>query len=232
MAQHSKFPFPTTSEHTTILGRNGSGKTQCGMWLASHMPFDERPLILVDHKGEAMFNEVDAEDWNVTDPPPVLPGVYHVRCKPHIDDEALEIFLWGVHARGKTCLLFDEAYMVAKFKSLDTILMQGRSKEIQCTMLSQRPSWLSRFAFSESSHFVAYHMHDRRDQKTIREFFNHYDEQKLPDFHAQWYEVKRDKKHLLIPVSDADNIITRFKMRLDEMKQSKNGLPTTQSKFF
>lgn len=192
------------------------------MWLASHMPFDERPLILVDHKGEDMFNQVGAEDWNVADAPPGLPGVYHLRCKPHYDDDALETFLLGVHARGKTCLLFDEAYMVAKFNSLDTILMQGRSKEIQCTMLSQRPAWLSRFAFSESSHFIGYHMHDRRDQKTIREFFNRYTEEKLPDYHAQWYDVKRDKNYLLQPVPSADNIISRFKTRLDIMKQSKS----------
>lgn len=218
----SGFPFPSPSEHTTILGRNGSGKTQGGLWLWSHSDFDERPHIFVNIKEEEMFERCGAKTVSLHDDPPHLPGVYQIRPKPVIDDDALESYLWKIHSGTRKALFFDEGATVARFPSVDAILMQGRSKQISITMVSQRPVMISRWAFSEASHIIAYHLHDRRDQKTTREFFNNYKEAPLPDYHAQWYEVKKNKNHILHPVPDTDSIIARFQERLAEMQPKKS----------
>ncbi len=219
MANH-EFEFPKTSQHTTIIGRNGSGKTQAGAFLLSEANFDEMPYIIVDYKGDELLNSITAEPINIHNEPPEKPGVYIMHPLPH-EDEELEVFLWKVHARGRIGLYFDEGFMVAKLKSLETILMQGRSKEIPCFILSQRPSWMSRYAFSEASHFAVFHLNDRRDQKKVQEFFNNYTEERQPEYHAQWYDVSRDANFILRPVPSADIIRDRFILRLDELRKSK-----------
>lgn len=212
------FSFPGQKEHTTIIGRTGSGKTQCGAWLLSHAPFDEMPYIIIDYKGDELLNSVGATPIGIHAEPPSMPGLYIVHVMPD-EDDALDAFLWKIHARGYTGLYFDEGFMVAKLKSLEAILMQGRSKHIPCFILSQRPSWMSRYAFSEASHFVVFHLNDRRDQMKVKEFFRNYHEGRMEKYHAQWYNVNHDCNFILQPVPDADRIRERFTDRLDEMRE-------------
>lgn len=212
-----KFDFPDLDQHTTIIGRNGSGKTVVGAWLLSHAPFDQMPYVLVDHKGDALINSIGAKEVSIYNEPPEAPGLYITHPLPD-EDEALNDFLWKVHARGQTGMYFDEGFMVAKLKALEAILMQGRSKHIPCFVLSQRPSWMSRYAFSEASHFVVFHLNDRRDQMKVKEFFRNYNEGRLPAYHAQWYNVNQDENFVLPPVPGSVNILERFHERLEEMK--------------
>lgn len=233
MSQQINFPFPAVSEHTTIMGRNGSGKTQGGVWLASHAPFDIQPLIFVDSKGDELINRLGAVHLSLDSAPPHDPGLYIIKPRPRIDDDVLNAFLWKVHAKERTCLFFDEGYVVSDLDALDTILMQGRSKHIQVTLLCQRPSWISRFAFSEASHYIAYDMHDQRDQKVVKQFFRNYDPVGLPEFHAQWYDVKKNKNYILKPVPTADIIIDRYKSRVAEIEARKReNRKTVFNRFF
>lgn len=212
------FSFPSPSQHTTIIGRTGSGKTQCGAWLLSHANFDDQPYILVDYKGDDLLNAIGAEPISIYADPPEKPGLYITYPLPH-EEEVLNQFLWKVHARGQTGLYFDEGFMVAKLKALESILMQGRSKQIPCYILTQRPSWISRYAFSEASHFVVFHLNDRRDRQKVQEFFGNYNETRLQKYNAQWYNVNHDCNFILRPVPGADKIRERFADRLNEMRE-------------
>ncbi len=215
------FSFPTPSQHTTIIGRTGSGKTQAGAWLLSEANFDEMPYIIIDYKGDELLNSIGAIPHSLDADPPTQAGLYIVYPLPD-DDETLNTFLWKVHAKGNTGLYFDEGFMVAKLKSLEAILMQGRSKHIPCYILSQRPSWMSRYAFSEASHFMVFHLNDRRDQMKVKEFFRNYNEGRMNKFHSQWYNVNNDRNFILRPVPSADNIRNRFNERLTEMRERNN----------
>lgn len=215
------FNFPSTSEHTTIIGRTGSGKTQAGAWLLSHAPFDQMPYIIVDYKGDALLNSVGATPIGVSAAPPEKPGLYIVHVLPDQNEE-MDVFLWKIWQNGHTGIYFDEGFMVAKLKSLEAILMQGRSKHIPVFILSQRPAWMNRYAFSEASHFVVFHLNDRRDQKKVLEFFGDYSEDAPAEYHSQWYSVNHNSNFILQPVSDADTIRERFTKRLDEMNRQSN----------
>ena len=216
------FPFPKVSEHTTIIGRTGSGKTQCGAWLLSHAPFDEMPYIIFDFKGDQLLNSVKAKPISIYDAPPEKPGLYIVHILPH-EIEVVNDFLWKIHrGGGNTGLYFDEGFMVAKCKALEAVLMQGRSMQMPCYILSQRPSWISRYAFSEASHFVVFHLNDRRDRVKVKEFYEEYREDRKEKYHAQWYDVNNDSNFILQPVPCADTIRERFIERLDEIRDTRN----------
>lgn len=217
----ANFRFPEPGQHTTIIGRTGSGKTQAGAWLLSHAGFDEMPHIIVDYKGDALLNSVGASHHSINDEPPEKPGLYIVKPLPH-EEDAVESFLWKTWRKGRAGLFFDEGFIVARSKALETILMQGRSLELSCYICTQRPSWISRYAFSEASHFAVFHLNDRRDRVKVKEFFENYNEGRMPEYHAQWYDVNHDSNFILQPVPDADNIRNRFIERLDEMRDHAN----------
>lgn len=217
----TEFSFPEPDQHTTIIGRNGSGKTQCGAFLLSQTNFTEMPYIIVDYKGDQLLRNIGATPISLHAEPPEKPGLYIVHPMPH-EDESMGDFLWKVHAQENTGLYFDEGYMVAKQKALEAILMQGRSKHIPCTILSQRPAWMNRYAFSEASHFVVFHLNDRRDRMKVKEFFGRYNEGRMEKYHAQWYNVNQDSNFILQPVPDADTIRESFAEQLSNMREYKN----------
>lgn len=218
MADHPDFSFPDTSHHTTIIGRTGSGKSVVGMWVVSHAPFDQMPYILIDFKGDELMNSVGATPISVHSKAPTKPGLYIMR--PNLDEvDDLDVFLKGVYVNGNTGLFFDEGFVVAKLKTLESIYMQGRAKNIPVFTLTQRPSWISRYAFSEASHFVVGHINDDRDQEKVLHFFRHYNEERGEKYHFQWYNVNDDAKYLLPPVPSPDSIRERFTSRLDEMRE-------------
>lgn len=213
-----EFAFPKTSHHTTVIGRTGSGKTIAGAWVLSHAPFDDMPYIIVDFKGDEFLNTLGAMPISHAADPPDKPGLYIMRLKStDIDD--LEHFLWKVHAQGRTGLFFDEGFVVAKSKALENIYMQGRSKDIPVFTLTQRPAWISRYAFSEASHFLVGDLNDDRDQEKVEHFFRDYNPDRPKKYHFQWYDVNEDLNFHLHPVPHPDTIRERITERLDVMRE-------------
>lgn len=208
------FLFPSPDQHTTIVGRTGSGKTQLGTWLLSESDIDRRPHIVVDFKRDALVNSLPHVERISYKDNVKHAGIYIAHFLPHERDE-LEAFYLNMWHRENVHIHTDEIYMVGKNnRAFNSIMMQGRSKNISTTNLSQRPVECTRFIFSEASHIAVFHLNDVRDQKTVEGFFPDDLSLVLPEFHSRWYDIKRNKIFRLRPVPNEDSIRERFAERL------------------
>jgi hypothetical protein len=201
-----------------IVGRTGSGKTFMGLYILSEMPIDEMPWIIIDYKGDSSIAQIPFAHQISLGEIPVVPGVYIVRPL-HTQDEEIDTFLMEVWRRENIGLYIDEGVMLAKSDALDTILIQGRSKNIPVIMLTQRPVGISRFAFSESQYFVIFPNHDKREQKTISEIAplfqdRNSDDANLPQYHSHYYDVIQRKLERLSPVPPLKTIMKTFYRKL------------------
>jgi hypothetical protein len=209
-----EFRFPRPDEHVTAVGRTGSGKTQLGAWLISESDLESRPHVVVDYKHDEFMHSLPEIRKIRHDEAIKQPGLYMVSFLPHEQDEMTD-FYWRMWHRGNVHLHTDEIYSVGKnCKPFNSIMVQGRSKNISTTNLTQRPVECARFIFSEASHIITFHLNDVRDQKTVEGFFPDDLSVVLPEFHSRWYDIKRNKIFRLRPVPDADIIRQRFSERL------------------
>lgn len=215
------FTLPKSDQHVSIIGRTGSGKTQQGAWLLSHSDFDKRPHIIIDYKGDDLLNSIKGIRESSMEKPPDEAGLYITHILPG-QDELVESYLWQVWQRNNMCVYIDEAYMIDKYsKSFNALMTQGRSKNINVINLTQRPSQCSRFVFSEASHVSVFKLIDKRDQKTAESFVPIDLENKLPEYHSYWYNVKDDATFLMQPVPNRDIILSTFESRLAELAKNK-----------
>lgn len=211
------FVLPSIKQRTLIVGRTGSGKTQFGSWMLSKAAFDKQPYIIIDYKGDDLLGQIDrAKEIGYKDTVK-HPGLYYLKAMPGTDAE-MTAFLWSVWKRGKTGLFFDEGYMVPNTQALQAVLTQGRSLRIPVIMLSQRPVWLSRFAFSEADYFAFFHLNDERDEATVKGLTPRNDvwdfRTRVPKYHSRWFDVGEDFSAFISPVPDADTILNDFNERL------------------
>ena len=209
-----EFRLPRSDEHTTVVGRTGSGKTILGAWLLSEGDLETRPHVFVDFKHDDFMHSVREVRHLSPKERIKQPGLYMRSFLPH-EQDAMQSFYWDMWHRGDVHLHTDEIYSVGKnCKAFNSIMMQGRSKNISTTNLTQRPVECTRFIFSEASHIDVFHLNDERDQKTVEGFFPDDLSIVLPEFHSRWYDIKRNRIFRLRPVPDENNIRERFSERL------------------
>src|SRR5262249_3098433 len=103
--------LPEDDEHTAIVGRNGSGKTQLGAWLLSKKDLRRDPWVIMDFKGEDIFNRLENTREIGFKEVPQKPGLYILRSAPHLQNET-EDWLWQLWERENAGLLVDEGYML------------------------------------------------------------------------------------------------------------------------
>lgn len=222
------FAFPALDEHTTIVGRNGCGKTQLGCMLLAKRDLRKERWIALDFKGDELLNSIDNAQFIDGSKIPKHPGLYIKQFRRSGADE-INNFLWNIWDHEDTGLYIDEGYMVPQgddgaYKGL---LTTGRSKRTPVITISQRPVRISRFAFSEVSHVAVFALNDRRDWKTLDEvlpdgFTEWLPEQygeKLPKYHSRWYSVKTDGRYIVEPVPEADEIIEMINSQLERKKR-------------
>src|ERR1700677_1297943 len=130
--------LPSTEDRTLIIGRTGTGKTFAGLFLLSEMPIDEQPWVIIDFKGDKNIARIPFVHPISLGEIPVVPGLYVVRPHPNQTEE-MESFLTAIWEHENIGLYIDEGFMLAKSNALDTILIQGRSKNVPVIMLTQRP---------------------------------------------------------------------------------------------
>jgi len=216
------FRLPDDTQHLAIIGRNGSGKTQAALWHLSKRSFDLRPWIIVDFKRDVHIAAISGAEEIAPGIIPDKPGIYVVRPNAS-NPQPLGETLSAAYERGNVGLWFDEGFMVGKDKKVEAVfedlLTQGRSKRIPLIVLVQRPVWVSRFVFSESSFFQLFHLQDKRDVQTVSAVIPEDAIERLPEFHSLWYDVSRDERVYLAPVPGEDEILASIESRLAEMRE-------------
>jgi hypothetical protein len=222
-----KINLPKTSEHISIVGSTGSGKTVAAAWHLSHANFDVMPWVVLNYKGDELIEQLNTTLIDYSDIPPVgkkwSPGIYELQPLPG-EEDSVDEFLQHVWERGNCGVWVDEGYMLKGSKWANALLTQGRSKRNPLITLSQRPVWLSRFVFSESSFFQVFRLTDKRDRETVQSFMPERAMHKLPEFYSWYFDVKKNKLAALKPTPPPEIIVERINTRLDAMKPSRQYL--------
>lgn len=217
------FSLPADDEHTLIVGRNGTGKTQFGFWLMSQQNLTAKPWYALDFKGEQMMAQIPRARFITEKETPKEPGLYILQAQPfEDDDEHIENWLRKVWSQDYRGVFIDEGYMLPEFRKggYAAMLTQGRSKRISVITLSQRPVRINRAALSEASHVIAFDLNDKRDQKSLEEVVpTGFMKETLPKWHSRWYSVKKDLIWSVKPVPSADEILETINSQLPPIKR-------------
>lgn len=179
------------------------------------MNFDKQPWFIIDIKEDPTLAEIEDAvtiDVNIKKLP-TQPGLYITHPLPH-EKEAMESFMWKIWQRGKAGLYVDESYLVPDGDALRALLVTGRSKKIPMIMVSQRPVQVPRHVFSEADFYAIFHLNDKRDKKTVNEFYPGDLDVDLPKHHSHWYQVGENLDFTLAPIPDRQAVLERFKHRL------------------
>lgn len=230
------FRLPSNDEHTAVVGRTGSGKTQLGIYLLGKQNLKRDVWYVLDYKGDDLIAAIDRArhiDFHET---PDAPGLYVLHSRPD-QSENTENWLWKVWEKERAGLYVDEGYMVPDIGAYQAILTQGRSKRIPMINLSQRPVAINRFVFSEAAHIVVFDLNDDRDEKTVSGFTprgfmdwmpdgieaqtDQFDQKRrlLPKFHSRWWNVKDREGFLLQPVPGQDELIETINSQLEPKRR-------------
>lgn len=211
--------LPGNSHRLIEIGRTGTGKTQAGTWHLSVKNLRRDPWLVWNTKGDELLNEIakmpGSNEIKFSDKI-TKPGLYFIRPKPHeMKSEECEQFLWNIHKRGHTGMMFDEGYMMDKYsKALNAIYTQGRSLKIPTITCTQRPAWLSPFALSEADFFQVFHLNRKGDQKTVEDYVPADLTRRLPDFHSLWYDVGTNTVSEFSPVPARERILENFEAQM------------------
>jgi DNA helicase HerA-like ATPase len=210
-----EWTLPKIDERTLILGSTGSGKTTLGVWLLSQAPFHIMPYVIIDYKRDGLIAGIDRKQKIGLKDIPKEPGLYHLVPNPVSDDEAVDKWLYGIWRRQNVGLYIDEALRIPTKKSgaFETILTQGRSLHIPVISLSQRPVDLTRYAFSEANHVVAFRLTDRRDRESVSKYVPIDRDYSVARYHSLWYDVANDQTWRMPPINE-NGILERFHNRL------------------
>lgn len=214
------FKLPADDEHAAVVGRNGSGKTMLGAFLLSMQDLKSKTWLVLDYKGEEIFQSLaNVRHIGFSDVPDE-PGLYVLSSRPDLET-ATENWLWRIWDHERVGLFVDEGYMLPQLQkgAFQAILTQGRSKRIPVVTLTQRPVRVSPFAFSEASHVAVFDLNAKADRKTVEDRTGEgfmtwrppeFPQERLPRFHARWYAVKSDTRYIIKPVPEAKEIIKRI----------------------
>jgi hypothetical protein len=205
--------LPNDTQRLAIVGRTGSGKTQAAAWHLSNRSYNSMPWIIYDFKYDTLLNEIEGIEEIDLSYIPKKPGLYIIHPLPD-DQEKVEAHMWAVWQKENTGIYIDEGYMIGNSKALRALLTQGRSKHIPMIVLSQRPSWISRFLFSEADFYQIFWLNDIRDRKIVGSFVPFDMHEKLRNYHSIYYDVGNDKLYQWQPVPDKKTILATFSKRL------------------
>lgn len=223
MANLPQTRLPSSSDRTVIIGRTGSGKTVAAVWHLSKQDFDVRPWVVVDYKGDELINAIEGAQYIGYDEIPEYPGIYILKVLPGEENELSEWFrsVWDHEGIG---IYIDEGYMVGqRDKWFNACLTQGRSKSIPMIILSQRPLWMSRFAFSEASFIQLFALTDDDDLKVVRRFIKGDNKRdltsELKPFQSWYYDVGKNSLVKFAPVPNGDVILASIASRMPKRRR-------------
>lgn len=225
--------LPDDTQRISIVGRTGSGKTVAAVWHLSNAAFDSMPYIVYDFKRDPLLAKIAAIGYELQigayhiglEDMPTRPGIHFVH--PHPDDILpVRHQMMRIWEQENTGVFVDEGYMVCgptnpnpAFRSL---LTQGRSKHIPMIILSQRPVWLDRFAFSESDFYQVFALNHSGDRKKINEYIPADLSKPLPRFHSYYHDVGNSETVVMKPVPTDEDILSVFAARFELMRPKRH----------
>lgn len=206
-----KVNLPTNENRTVVVGSTGSGKTQLAVWLFSLRYKPHRVAIIFDFKGDKLIGEIGATEISIAGGVPKKPGLYVVRPIPEFHDQFVTDFLWKIWKQENVLVYIDEGFMIgARNPALNACLTQGRSKQIEMIILSQRPRWMSKFVFSEASYFAVMNLTLKEDRDYVRGYIGERKINLLPKYHSLWYDVDNQEGSIFSPVPSREELIATF----------------------
>jgi DNA helicase HerA-like ATPase len=194
--------FPGGADKTIVMGATGTGKTVFATWLLANQRFDVRPWVVLDYKGEELWDQVGSPPFRKLrlGAMPGKRGLYRMRLLPG-DESLLEPWLWDIWKRGNVGLFIDEVALVPKRHAFKALLRQGRSRLVPLILCTQRPVDVDREVFSETQYKAIFSLEDERDYKIIQGFTRRAPiDRPLPRRWSYWYDGIRRRLFELKPV--------------------------------
>lgn len=196
-------PRIKAGERAIVAGRTGSGKSSLARWLlvrsVGHWvilnpkhtkAFNSLPDSNVVYEMTAKAIEQSMRDhrFTIINPP-------SDQCAP----ETLDLLIDWLHSNYKNVgLCVDELYAIHSNgragQGLVGWLTRGRELKQSFLGLAQRPSWLSKFLFSEAEYVCSMSLSMEDDRKRMYDMTGR-DEfrDKLPPYYWLWYDVSSDE---------------------------------------
>lgn len=217
--------LPDNTERTVLTGRTGTGKTVAGLWHLSNYDFEDRkPWVVVDFKLDEHINSIDnAKHVPVGYVPRERDtGLFIVHPLPEDtiakrgERSRLDDYFYKLWDRENVGIFLDELFMVGPSGGLDYCFTQGRSKRIPIIACTQRPVWVTRFAFSEAGFIQVFHLNDDRDRQTVESFtpLDVEDFDRLGRHESFYYDVAENHLTGFKPVPSPKEILKVFDQKL------------------
>lgn len=221
------YRLPDDSQHHLIVGVNGSGKTQAGLWHLSRRRYDRMPWIVYNWKRDHNIDSIPGHVDIQLDELPETPGIYVVHPNPGhsalVEAQMQAIWTRAVDEGKGTGIFVDEGYMIPQNTEwFRTILTQGRSLQIPTITLSQRPVGIDRWIVSEATFYQIFRLNHKKDRQIVQEFIpkDKIDlEKRLPAFHSYYYDVGENAATEWAPVPNMRSIHATFAARLQPKQQ-------------
>lgn len=215
--------FPGRSNRTVLIGRTGTGKTVAGLFHLSNQDL-EMPWVVLNFKNDEHIDSIpNTQDIGFDYVPGKKDrGLFILRPLPPDmigsirEKSKLEKYLWKIWERGRCGIFCDETFMVGSNDAFDTCLTQGRSLRIPMILCTQRPVWITRFAFSEASFIQVFDLNDRDDIARVESFVPvDWDNEKPLGPHQSWYyEIDRNLIYRFNPVPPMKETLKTFESKL------------------
>ena len=211
----AKVKFPGEQDRLLIVGRTGGGKTTAGMWHLSGRDFNKQPAVILNTKGDPFIDqlaELDGVQTITLDDTPGDTGLYIVSPTPGEMDK-LDTFLARIWNK-KNCLVYvDEGYMIKPADQLNALLTQGRTRNIPVIILTQRPSWITKFVFTECDFVQLFNLQTLNDRKNIGGLVPVDKNYRLPEHYSYWYNVRANTMVKFGPVPPPEQILETFRAK-------------------
>jgi hypothetical protein len=220
----NQIKLPGKNDRIVMIGRTGTGKTVAGLWHLSNQDLN-RPWVILNFKNDEHIDSIP----NTTDidydfiPGKNDRGLFILRPLPsHMKRprpgvlSPLESYFEKIWSREEIGVFVDESFMLGDNDMVDACLTQGRSKEIPMILCTQRPAWVTRFAFTEASFIQCFDLTDSDDIRRVESFvpLDWDDEPALKKHQSYYYHV--DTKYLvrLNPVPPMKDTLKVFDEKL------------------
>ena len=203
------YPVPEIKpgERCLAVGRTGSGKSLWCRWIMSR---SKTKWVIIDLKHDPCWNNFGLIIDKLPDVKKLLrlfTNEQFIIIRPKINlIETVDDWILYLHDGIENIgLCIDELYFLSSNgragNGLLGWLTRGRVRKQSFLGGTQRPAWITKFCFSESTYFAIFNLNLLEDRKRVYEFVGNPVVLQNPDeFFWRWYIVKKDKLLLYAPI--------------------------------